>query len=80
MGRFVKYGELKKNDVIWFHGAQVIIKNVECVGICHNEWHDGERIINFEIEPYNDEAIKVLGNFYSHGTYGGVESLTVWID
>lgn len=61
----------------FFHGAKVTIKNIHVSGICDNKWHKGERIIDFEIEPYDDEAVTVLGDFYSHGSYGGVESLTL---
>ena len=77
MNKIVKYGELKKGDVVQFHGALVKIINVVVSGFCDNEYHKGERIINFEIEPYNDEAERILGSFYSHGCYGGVESLTL---
>lgn len=73
----IRYGELKVGDVVFFHGAKVVIKNIHVSGICDNEWHKGENIINFEITPYDDEAINILGNFYSHGWYGGVESLTL---
>ena len=80
MSGFVRYGDLQKNDVVWFHGAQVLIKDVRVVGICDNEFCKGERIINFDIEPYNDEALQILGKFYGYGTYGGVESLALWKD
>ena len=73
----IRYGELKVGDVVFFHGAKVVIKNINVSGVCDNEWHKGEKIINFEIEPHDDEAIDILGNFYSHGCYGGVESLTL---
>lgn len=78
MSGFVKYGELKKHDIICFHGAQVVIKDVRINGICDNELHKGEKIISFDIEPYDNEALKTLGKFYAFGTYGGVESITIW--
>ena len=77
MNKIVKYGELKKGDVVYFHGALVKIVNTIIGGICDNGRYKGERIINFEIEPYNDEAEQILGSFYSRGCYGGVESLTL---
>ena len=75
--KITTYGELKKNDVIIFHGAEVEIKDVRICGVCDNEFHKGEKIINFTIEPNNKEALAILGNFYSHGTYGGVESIQI---
>ena len=80
MGNFVRYGELKKNDVVWFHGAQVIIKDVRFYAPVKEGIYKGERVVNFDIEPYNDEALQILGKFYGYGTYGGVESLTLWKD
>lgn len=78
MSGFVKYGELNKNDIVIFHGAQVVIKETRVNGICDNNYHKGEKIISFDIEPYDDEALKILGNFYAYGTYGGVESRSIW--
>ena len=77
MNKQIKYGELKKGDVVYFHGALVKIVNTIIGGVCNNGCYKGERIINFEIEPYNDEAEQILGSFYGHGCYGGVESLTL---
>ena len=77
MNKIVKYGELKIGDVVYFHGAVVKIVNIITGGVCSNSCYKGEHIINFEIEPYNDEAEQILGSFYSHGCYGGVESLTL---
>jgi hypothetical protein len=72
----VRYDELKVNDVIKFHGANVRIVKVEESPAPANEWYPEEKTIRFDIEPADDEAIEVLGNFYSHGTYGGVGCLT----
>lgn len=77
MNKIVKYGELKIGDVVYFHGALVKIVNIIAGGVCNNSCYKGEHIINFEIEPYNDEAEQILGGFYSRGCYGGVESLTL---
>ena len=59
------------------NGKKVITFQSYDSRICDNGSYKGEHIINFEIEPYNDEAEQILGNFYSHGCYGGVESLTL---
>lgn len=78
MREFTTYGKLKKGDVIIFYGANVRIMDVRIGGICDNDIHKGERIINFDIEPYDKEALQVLGKFYGYGTYGGVESITIF--
>ena len=68
----VRYDELKVNDVVRFHGADVRIKKVVERHAPANEWYPNEKTIDFEIEPANDEALKVLGKFYAYGNYGGV--------
>ena len=73
----IRYDELKKNDVINFHGANVRVKNVIEHPAPANEWYPNEKTIDFEIEPADDKAVEVLGSFYSRGTYGGVGCLTV---
>ena len=73
----IRYDELKKNDVINFHGANVRVKNVTEHPAPANEWYPNEKTIDFEIEPADDKAVEVLGSFYSRGTYGGVGCLTV---
>ena len=42
-----------------------------------NEYYPNEKTISFDIEPVNEESIKILGKFYSKGSYGGVGCLTV---
>lgn len=70
----IRYDELKAGDVIVFHGAKERIVEVRDDG--ESEYHKGERVIRFDLEPYDDEAVQILGKFYSHGTYGGVGFLT----
>ena len=41
----------------------------------YGKWYPNEKTIDFEIEPANDEALKVLGKFYAYGNYGGVGCL-----
>ena len=71
----VRYDELKVNDVVRFHGADVRIKKVVERNTPANEWYLNEKTISFEIEPANDESLKVLGKFYAYGNYGGVGCL-----
>ena len=71
----VRYDELKVNDVVRFHGADVRIKKVVELNTPANEWYLNEKTISFEIEPANDESLKVLGKFYAYGNYGGVGCL-----
>lgn len=66
------YGELKKNDIIIFHGAKARI-----ISVLHKTSNDGEPWTGFEIEPADDEAVEILGEYYSHGWYGGNDSLKV---
>ena len=70
-----RYDELKVNDVVRFHGADVRIKKIVEHPAPANEWYPNEKTIDFEIEPANDEALKVLGKFYAYGNYGGVGCL-----
>ena len=72
-----KYGELKKGDVIWWYGGKVRIIRVWDIG--ESDYYKGERVMRFEVEPADEECVKVLGNFYSHGVYGGVEHLEVTV-
>lgn len=65
------YGELKKNDIIIFHGAKVRIISVKHLTNFGRPW------TGFEIEPADDEAVELLGEYYSHGWYGGDDSLEV---
>jgi hypothetical protein len=73
----IRYDELKKNDVIKFHCANVRIVNVTETPAPANKWYPNEKSISFEIEPADEEAVQILGRFYSHGTYGGVGCLEV---
>lgn len=73
--RTVSYGELKAGDVVWFYGARVRIVDVRVEGM--SDYYEGERVIRFDIEPYDEECVRTLGKFYSHGTYGGVEHLAL---
>ena len=66
------YGELNPNDVIFFHGALLILVDVWCF-----ESNDGKTVIRFKTRPYNDNAVKLLGAFYANGTYGGISSLPI---
>ena len=72
----VRYDELRVNDVILFHGANVRITKIVETPAPANEWYPNEKTVNFDIEPANEEAENILGKFYSHGTYGGVGCLT----
>jgi hypothetical protein len=72
----VRYDELKVNDVILFHGANVKITKIVETPAPANKWYPNEKTINFDVEPANEEAENILGKFYSHGTYGGVGCLT----
>jgi len=70
----VRYDELKPGDIIRFHGANEKIVNVWDEG--ESEYYPGERVIRFELTPADAEAVEMLGEFYSHGIYGGVGFLT----
>lgn len=69
-----RYDELAVGDVIIFHGAKERVTEVS-----HHNWENkyypGEVTVRFELEPYDEEAVKILGGFYSHGGYGGVGCL-----
>ena len=73
----IRYDEIKKNDVIRFHGANVRVIKVMETPAPANKWYPNEKTIHFDIEPADNEAEKILGKFYSHGTYGGVGCLTI---
>lgn len=73
----IRYDELRVNDVIKFHGANLKVVNVTETPAPANKWYPNEKTIGFEVEPADDEAVKILGKFYSHGSYGGVGCLTV---
>lgn len=71
----IRYDELRVGDIIRFHGAKERITEVVDEG--ESDHYTGERVIRFTLEPYDEEAVKLLGKFYSKGTYGGVGFLTV---
>lgn len=71
-----RYDELAVNDTIIFYGAEVIITDIKYFPYnepAYKEFTD--KVVRFTIKPANDEAIELLGKFYSHGTYGGVGCL-----
>ena len=72
----VRYDELKVNDIIRFHGANLRITAVREWPAPANQYYPNEKTINFDVEPADDEAVRIMGKFYSHGTYGGVGCLT----
>lgn len=78
MYKVKRYDELKVNDIIWFHGAKVRVIAVREFPYDEEFYKDQtDKVIYFDIESVDEEAIKILGKFYSHGTYGGVGCLEV---
>lgn len=73
----VRYDELKVGDIIIFHGALERIVEYKEFPAPANEFYPNEKTISFTLEPVNDEAIQMLGRFYSKGTYGGVGCLKI---
>ena len=71
------YDELKVNDVVLFHGANLRIKTVTEQPAPANEYYPNEKTIGFDVEPADKEAENILGKFYSHGSYGGVGCLEI---
>ena len=71
----IRYDELRVNDVIRFHGANVRITNVIETLAPANDFYLNEKTIIFDIVPADEECIKLLGYFYSYGTYSGVGCL-----
>ena len=74
---FIRYDELKQNDIVCFHGANLTIKNITEFPAPANEYYPDEKTIYFEVEPADEEAEKIIGKFYSHGSYGGVGCLNI---
>lgn len=70
----IRYDQIKEGDIIRFHGANEFVTNVYDEG--ESEYYPGERVIRFDLIPADKEAVRILGKFYSHGTYGGVGFLT----
>ena len=71
----IRYDEIRAGDVILFHGAKELVTEIVDEG--ESEYYPGERVIRFDLQPYDEEAEKILGKFYSRGTYGGVGWLKV---
>lgn len=70
-----RYDELKVNDVVMFHGANVRIIKVTETPAPASEYYPNEKTIAFDIEPADEEVEKILVKFYSHGSYAGVGCL-----
>lgn len=73
----IRYDEIKVNDIVLFHGANVRIIKVTEKSAPANKYYPNEKTIGFDIEPADDEAERILGKFYSHGSYGGVGCLKI---
>ena len=73
----IRYDELRKNDVVLFHGANLRITKISETPAPANKWYPNEKTISFKTEPADNEAEKILGKFYSHGEYGGVGCLEI---
>lgn len=73
----IRYDELKVNDVIIFHGENVRIIKVTEKPAPASEYYPNEKTIAFDIEPEDEEEEKILGKYYSHGSYGGVGCLKI---
>lgn len=74
----VKYSELKVNDVIMWYGAKVRITKINRIKrVLNAKTQKEENCTYFTIEPFDDNAVKILGSFYARGTYGGVDWLEV---
>lgn len=77
MRRSKRYDELEVNDLIWFYGAKLKIIAIRSFPYTEEAYKDKtDVVINFDVIPADDEAVELLGKFYSHGTYGGVGCLT----
>lgn len=71
----IRYDEIQEGDIILFHGARERVIKVVTFPAPANDYFPEEKTISFDLEPADDKAISLLGNFYSHGTYGGVGCL-----
>lgn len=70
--KLIPYKDLVLNDVIMWYGAWERI-----VDLKRYTSHDGKKVVNFKLEPYNEESIQILGKFYAYGWYGGCDDLLV---
>ena len=71
----IRYDELRAGDVIYWSGVKEIVEETIDEGESNN--FPGERVIRFKLMPFDEESERLLGKFYSHGTYGGVGFLRV---
>lgn len=73
-----RYDELKAGDVIYWYGAKLRIVEIRSYPYTEELYsHLTSSVVRFDVEPADEEAVELLGNFYSHGTYGGVGCLVV---
>lgn len=70
----IEYKSLRAGFIIRFHGANLRVTAVRKDG--PSEYYPDEHVYSFDVEPADEEAVQLLGEFYSHGTYGGVGFLT----
>ena len=76
--KVIRYDELKKGMIVIFHGAKLRIEDVREFPYKGEYFKDEtDKVINFDVSPYDQDSIDQMGNFYSHGTYGGVGCLTI---
>jgi hypothetical protein len=75
----IRYDEIKVNDVIKFHGANVRVVDYKEFPAPANEYYPEEKTVLFTIEPNDDEAIEILGSYYCRGEYGGVGCLSTFL-
>ena len=71
----VKYKDLKTGDIIAWYGA--LLRIVSIVKLTRTYKGEKDPCTYFTVEPYNNEALELLGRFYCRGTYGGVDTLEV---
>lgn len=63
----IQYKDIDPNDIIIFQGAKVRIVKL---------YRNNEETF-FQVEPEDEEALEILGNFYAYQEYGGKNTLTV---
>lgn len=69
MEKIIKYGDLKEGNIIYFYGAKLRVSNIKHMDV------DGKKCTYFSTEPFDNEALEILG-FYAKGRYGGLSILT----
>lgn len=77
MTKTVAYSDLKIGDVIIWYGAEVVIREINREYRKPFGHFKGGNCTYFTIAPNNKKALEILGRFYAHGTYGGIDELTV---